>query len=136
MIGFVKQKKIIIKSNRNTSQWLTLYIYIYIYIYILDLYICIHIHIYVLIWMYIICYHENNVPSWLSHSVGALCVSWITYDHIYYALVEHSLVHWCQQRVTIHHVPKCMSCHKVIVVITVRAHCFHDNIYIMLIMFL
>ena len=24
------------------------------------------------------------------------------------------------------HVPKCMSCHKVIVVITGRAHCFHD----------
>ena len=24
---------------------------------------------------------------------------------------------------------KCMSCHKAIVVITGRAHCFHDNIY-------
>ena len=31
---------------------------------------------------------------------------------------------------TVHHVPKCMSCHKAIVVITGRAHCFHDNIYI------
>ena len=31
---------------------------------------------------------------------------------------------------TIHHVPKCMSCHKVIVVITGRVHCFHDYIYI------
>ena len=30
----------------------------------------------------------------------------------------------------------CMSCHKVIVVITGRAHCFHDLIYIMLILFL
>ena len=29
-----------------------------------------------------------------------------------------------------HHVPKCMSCHKAIVVITGRAHCFHDYIYI------
>ena len=27
---------------------------------------------------------------------------------------------------TVHHVPKCMSCHKAIVVITGRAHCFHD----------
>ena len=27
------------------------------------------------------------------------------------------------------HVPKCMSCHKAIVVITGKAHCFHDNIY-------
>ena len=32
--------------------------------------------------------------------------------------------------VTVHHVPKCMSCHKGIVVITERAHCFHDYIYI------
>ena len=31
---------------------------------------------------------------------------------------------------TVHHVPKCMSCHKAIVVITGRAYCFHDNIYI------
>ena len=30
----------------------------------------------------------------------------------------------------IYHVPKCMSCHKAIVVITGRAHCFHDYIYI------
>ena len=29
----------------------------------------------------------------------------------------------------IHHVPKCMSCHKASVVITGRAHCFHDYIY-------
>ena len=35
-----------------------------------------------------------------------------------------------------HHVPKCMGCHKAIVVITGRAHCFHDNIYITLILFL
>ena len=32
--------------------------------------------------------------------------------------------------------PKCMSCHKAIVVITGRAHCFHDYIYIMLILLL
>ena len=44
-------------------------------------------------------------------------------------LVEHSLVHWYQQRATIHHVPKCMSCHKVTVVITERAHCFPVHIY-------
>ena len=34
------------------------------------------------------------------------------------------------------HVPKCMSCHKAIVVITGRAHCFHDYIYITLILLL
>ena len=27
--------------------------------------------------------------------------------------------------------PKCMSCHKAIVVITGRAHCFNDYIYIL-----
>ena len=39
-------------------------------------------------------------------------------------------------QLTAHHVPKCMSCHKAIVVITGRAHCFYDNIYIMLIVIL
>ena len=36
-----------------------------------------------------------------------------------------------QQCVTVHHVPKCMSCHKAIVVITGKAHFFHDFIYIL-----
>ena len=33
--------------------------------------------------------------------------------------------------VTVHHVRKCMSCHKAIAVITGRAHCFHDCRYIL-----
>ena len=45
-------------------------------------------------------------------------------------LVEDSLVYWCPQCVMVHHVPKCMSCHKATVVITRRAHFFHDYIYI------
>ena len=45
-------------------------------------------------------------------------------------LVKHSLVHWYQQCTTVHHVPKCMSCHKAIMMITGRAHCFDDYIYI------
>ena len=70
--------------------YLYIFIYIYIYIYIC---ICMYIHIY-------ICYHENNVPSRLSPQwlrgnlctwarddcfceIWALCVSWITYDHLY-----------------------------------------------------
>ena len=32
-------------------------------------------------------------------------------------LAKHSLVHLYQQRVTVHHVPKRMSCHKTIVLI-------------------
>ena len=43
---------------------------------------------------------------------------------------RNSLVHWYQQCVTVHHVPKCMSCHKATVVITRKAHCFHGYIYI------
>ena len=30
-------------------------------------------------------------------------------------LLEHSLIHWYQQCVTVNHVPMCMSCHKAIV---------------------
>ena len=53
------------------------------------------------------CHHENNVPSRLSPN-----------DFV----ATHALGH-----MTVHHVPKYMSCHKANVVITGRAHCFHDN---------
>ena len=69
-------------------------------------------YIYIYIYIYI-CNHENNVPSRLSPQwlCGNSCTS-------------------------VHHVPKCMSCHKAIVVITGRAHCFHDYIYITLVLLL
>ena len=35
-----------------------------------------------------------------------------------------------------HHVPKCMSCYKAIVVKTGKGNCFHDNICIKLILLL
>ena len=38
------------------------------------------------------------------------------------------LIHWHQQCVTVDCVANCMSWHKVIVVITGKAHCFHDYI--------
>ena len=41
----------------------------------------------------------------------------------------HALGHM-MYGLTVHHEPKCMSCPKAIVVITGRAHCFHDYIYI------
>ena len=47
-------------------------------------------------------------------------------------VVTHALEHMC----TVHHVPKCMSYHKAVVVIPGRAHCFHDYIYITLILLL
>lgn len=43
--------------------------------------------------------------------------------------VDCSLLHWYQQCLTVHHVPKCTSCHKPIVVVNRRAHCFYDCIY-------
>ena len=42
-------------------------------------------------------------------------------------VATHALVHMMYGWV---HGHKCMSCHKAIVVITGRAHCFHDCIYI------
>ena len=51
-------------------------------------------------------------------------------------LFKHSLVHWNKKCVTVHQVPKCVNCHELIVVITWRKYCFHDCIYIMLILLL
>ena len=50
-------------------------------------------------------------------------------------VVTHALGHmmYGTSCTTVHHVPKCVTCHKAIVVITGRAHCFHDYIYITLI---
>ena len=59
-------------------------------------------------------YHHNGFVA--THALG----------HMMYGCWAHD----------VHHVPKCMSCHKAIVVITGRAHCFHDCIYIMLILLL
>ena len=75
------------------------YVYIYIYIYIYILYIY---YIYTHTYIYSAIYIERE------------CLS--------------TLLHWYQQCGTVHHVPRCMSCHKAIVVLTGRAHCFHDNI--------
>ena len=53
-----------------------------------------------------------------------------TYIMLLTWLVKQSLVHWYQQCVAVHCVPKHMSFHKAILVITGRVHCFHDCIYI------
>ena len=85
-----------------------------------------NIYIYIYIYMCVfVCSQENNVSSrlslqWLCGHIALLAL-----------LVEQSLVHWYKQCVTVHHVPKCMSCHKAIVVITRMAHCFDDCIYIL-----
>ena len=81
-------------------------------------------------WLHIYYAHLASVRS--EHSVfrGSLMTTKI---RLLASVVEHSLVHWYQQCRTVHHVPKCMSCHKAIAVVTERAHCFHDYIYITLI---
>ena len=45
-------------------------------------------------------------------------------------VANHALGHMMYGCNISHHVPKCISYHKAIVVIIERAHCFHDCIYI------
>ena len=75
-------------------------------------------------------YYAHLASVRFEHSVCRVSLM-TTYITLHALLVERSLVHWYQQCVTVHHVPKCMSCHKAIVVITGGAHCFHDYIYIL-----
>ena len=69
----------------------------------------------------------------------ALCVSWMTYEHLYYApywscrsLVGSLVPTMCNRTscVQVH------GCHKAIVAISRRAHCFHDWIYIYIYMYI
>ena len=60
--------------------------------------------------------HENNMPSrllpdWLCSNYCAWGTSCIAHDDTEYS------------------VPKCLSCHKSNVEITMRAHCFYDLVY-------
>ena len=68
-------------------------------------------------------FHETfpNANSFFSYSLS-FHRSW---------LLRTLLVHWHYECVTIHHEPKCMSCHKTVVVITGNADCFHDFTYIL-----
>ena len=86
--------------------------YMLLVFFFLDYYIITEIYI-LNIYIYIF-NHENNVPSCLSRQW--LCGNSCTWGHD----VHH-----------VHDVPKCMSCHKAIMVITGRAHCFHDYPYIL-----
>ena len=74
-------------------------------------------------WLHI--YYAHLASARFKHSVcpGSLMS---TYAMLLVWLVEHSLFNWYQQCITVHHMPKCMSCHKAIVVITGMAHSFHD----------
>ena len=51
-------------------------------------------------------------------------------------VANHARGHMMYSCNIVHHEPKCLSCHKSIVVITGRAHCFYDCIYITLVLLL
>ena len=78
-------------------------------------------------WLHIYYSHLTSVRLEQSVCRGSLIT---THIMLLALLVEYSLVTWHQQCVTVYHVPKCMNWHKAIVVITRRAHCIHDCIYI------
>ena len=80
-------------------------------------------------------YYAHLASVRFEHSVcrGSLLTTIIT---LLALLVEHFLFYWYQQCGTVHHVPKCISCHKASVVITGRAHYFHDYVYITVILLL
>ena len=94
-----------------------IYIYIYyiimhiynVYIYIIYTYIYIYIYIYIL---------KQKMKPWKQW----MCPPGYAHDIL--------LVYWYQQCVTVHHMLWRMSCHKAIVVITGKAHYFHDYTYI------
>ena len=46
------------------------------------------------------------------------------------SVATHAFEHMIYVSNIAYNVPKCMSCHKTIVVITGRTHCSHDRIYI------
>ena len=51
-------------------------------------------------------------------------------------VANHAPGHMMYSRNIVYYVPKCMICHKAIVVITGSALCFHDYIYITPVLFL
>ena len=65
-----------------------------------------------------------------------LCISIYLYlfELILCSLLSLLRTLWYDQCVTVHHVPKCVSCHKAIVVITGSVHCFHDKIYMLILL--
>ena len=97
------------------------------------MYIYIHIHK----WSYVICDtqsaqiwqkqdgHNIYMQSW--KQCGLPIITIITLRQLI-PLGTWCTVHLWPLIYTVHHVLKCLSCHKAIVVI--RAHCFHDCIYI------
>ena len=90
--------------------------------FILLIYTCIYIYIYIYIYICIYIYAVLKIMSLLSCHHNGFVATHILWHMVYY--------------LSIHHVPKCMSCHKVIVVIVGSANDFHGCIFITLILLL
>ena len=78
--------------------------------------LCKHIHIHSSLFLWKPSWKQCTLPGYQHNGFVArlLTTLWLTVT----------------QCVTVNHVPKFMSCHKDIVVVTGRAHCFHDCVYI------
>ena len=86
------------------------------------------------------CFHDNIyitliLPLW---DLGTLCVMDHLWQLISCFLLSLLSTLWFigTSNMQPYHVPKCISWHKATVVITGRSHCFHDNIYVILILLL
>ena len=67
-------------------------------------------------------HHKRSAQQAKRGSFMTTCLSILAW------LVEYSLVHWYQQCITVHHVPKFMSCQKAITVISGRASLKFSNL--------
>ena len=135
---YIKRKNMLMQNH-------LIIIYIYIYVYI-------HIYIYIYICIYtdlpvsdiVRLAHPRSEDSQGQEMFLALSADKQTHNYDTECSNHHpslstlrskglsrSKVKWWAIIYTaVHHVPKCMSCHKTIVVITSRVHCFHDCMYI------
>ena len=103
--------------------------------YIMYIYIYIFIHTYIYVCIYIL-YIYINKPNFSPDIILSNIISIIWNKIICIFSHENNLSQqWLLSNVETHALGH-MSCHRAIVVITGRVHCFHDCIYVMLIMLL
>ena len=74
----------------------------------------------------------KNCISDAGYTSSYILFHWVTFLCISYS----NMILFMITYIIVHHMPKCMSCQKSIMVITRRAHCFHDYIYIIPILLL
>ena len=98
-----------------------------VYVHHVPKYLSCHEASLVIIWGYIVFRITFIISLSYFCEIWELYEPWITYEDLYYATFFGLLV---PQYLNILHVPKCMSYHRAIEVITRWVHCFHDRIYV------